>query len=366
MIALDKSRLLSGLCEDEFRELRAIAQVRKYPKGTIIFEAGDPGDGLYIIGEGGVTISALINQTEHRALSKLESGDFFGEMALLDNESRSATVTSDPDCTLYFIPREDLMKSLGRSPQLALSLVRQFSLRMREFNRQYVKEVLQAERFTLIGRFARSIVHDFKNPLGIIGFAADMTATEGATHEICSLARDRIRKQVDRLSNMINELLEFTRGSQVANVLALTDYASFVRPLIEDLRAETTAKSVTIVYDNEPPAVSLLLDPRRLTHAFFNLIHNAVDEMPNGGTITIRFIVTDKEVVTEIEDQGKGLAPEVAAKLFEPFATFGKSHGTGLGLSICKRILEDHHGWIKARNAPKQGAIFSFAIPRPA
>jgi signal transduction histidine kinase len=366
MITLDKSRLLSGLGEAEIQELRRIAQVRSYPKGTAIFAAGDPGDGLFVIGEGGVTISALINQTEQRALSKLEAGDFFGEMAVLDNEPRSATVTADPDCTVYFIPREDLLNRLGQSPQLALSLVRQFSLRMRDFNRQYVKEVVQAERFAIIGRFARSIVHDFKNPLAIIGFATDMTATEGATPEICVLAHERIRKQVDRLSNMINELLEFTRGSQVANVLALTNYASFVTPLIEELRSETAAKSVTLVYANEPPDLSLLLDPRRLTHAFFNLIHNAVDEMPNGGTITLRFMVMKKEVVTEIEDQGKGITPEVAAKLFEPFATFGKAHGTGLGLSICKRIIEDHHGWIKARNAPQQGAIFAFAIPRPA
>ncbi len=71
-------------------------------------------------------------------------------------------------------------------------------------------------------------------------------------------------------------------------------------------------------------------------------------------------------MVTEIEDGGQGIAPEIAGQLFEVFATHGKAHGTGLGLSICKRIIEEHHGWISARNQPGGGAVFSFGLPRRA
>jgi signal transduction histidine kinase len=67
--------------------------------------------------------------------------------------------------------------------------------------------------------------------------------------------------------------------------------------------------------------------------------------------------------VTEIEDTGPGIAPEIAGQLFEAFATHGKAHGTGLGLSICKRIIEDHRGWISARNESGRGAVFSFGLP---
>jgi signal transduction histidine kinase len=67
--------------------------------------------------------------------------------------------------------------------------------------------------------------------------------------------------------------------------------------------------------------------------------------------------------VTEIEDTGSGIAPEIAGQLFEAFATHGKAHGTGLGLSICKKIVEDHGGWIRSGNAPTRGAIFSFGLP---
>ena len=113
------------------------------------------------------------------------------------------------------------------------------------------------------------------------------------------------------------------------------------------------------------PAVPLLLDPTRLRRVFHNLLHNAGDVMPNGGIVMLRFTLKEGRVITEIEDTGPGIAPEIAPKLFEPSATFGKKDGTGLGLSICKRIIEDHRGRIWPETKPGRGAIFIFSLPRP-
>ena len=96
----------------------------------------------------------------------------------------------------------------------------------------------------------------------------------------------------------------------------------------------------------------------------YNLISNAVDVMPRGGKIRLRFNETDKHIVAEIEDSGPGIAPDIADRLFEPFATFGKSHGTGLGLSISQRIVEEHRGKISARNGSAGGAVFSITLPK--
>jgi signal transduction histidine kinase len=110
--------------------------------------------------------------------------------------------------------------------------------------------------------------------------------------------------------------------------------------------------------------VEVSIHPKRLRRIFYNLLHNATDAMPEGGRIILRFQATEKEVVTEVEDTGQGIPPEIAEHLFDPFATHGKAHGTGLGLSICKRIIEDHQGWISARNNPGRGAVFAFGLPR--
>ena len=133
--------------------------------------------------------------------------------------------------------------------------------------------------------------------------------------------------------------------------------------LAGDLRAEAELKSARIEMESAPPPLPVRFDSRRLSRVFYNLVHNATDAMLNGGTIFLRFQANDREIITEIEDTGSGVAPEVADKLFQPFTTHGKEHGTGLGLSICKKIVEDHGGRIAARSEPGRGAIFLFSLP---
>src|SRR5438105_6521478 len=229
MVVLKSNKLFSGMLAAELQALEQTAQLNTYKAGRHVFQEGDPGDGLYVIVDGKVQISCLVGQDQRRVLSRLGPGDFFGEMAVLDELPRSATASAETDIQVYFFLREDLLNILAHSPSLAVSLVKEFSRRMREFNHQYTQEVLQAERLTLVGRFARSIVHDFKNPLNVIGISAEMAAMERATDEMRQAAKIRIQKQIERLSDMINELLEFTRGSSSAVVLAMTNYAEFTR-----------------------------------------------------------------------------------------------------------------------------------------
>jgi len=352
-----------GLLAAELRDLKRTAPQRSFRKGQVIFKQGDVGDGVYLVEEGAVEISAMINEDDNRVLSFLGPSTFFGEMAVLDGQPRSATASAAEDTVVSFIPREAMLRALGQSPELLASLVREFSLRMRHFDQRFLEEVLQAERLAMVGSFAQSIVHDFKSPLNIIGFAAELAADEGATPEHRTEAKTQICRQVDRMTNMINELLEFTRGSSRSVTLEPTIYREFVDEFIRQIGPEAAEKSVKIRCENPAPALALALDRGRLLHVFYNLVNNAIDVMPEGGTITLRFRVRDDEVETELEDTGPGIAPEIKARLFQPFTTHGKTHGTGLGLSICKRIIEDHRGRIHARCEPGGGAVFSFTLP---
>ena len=252
MAELHDNRLFSALDSAELQLLRQQSVERELPAHTEIFKEGDPGDGIYVIRSGQVEISALIEQKERRVLGRLGPGDFFGEMAVLDSEPRSATATTNQPTSLYFIPRQSMLALLETSPRLAVRLVREFSLRMRDFNRRYIQESLQAERLTLVGRFARSIVHDFKNPLNVIGLAADLMTMDKATPELRKSATTRIRRQVDRLSNMISELLEFTRGSQQVVVPERLNYRDYIRHLIIELEPEAHDKRVTLVLRRDP------------------------------------------------------------------------------------------------------------------
>lgn len=362
MSELEKVELFSGLLSEEMQSLKQTAEMRAYQPGAVIFQEGDPGDGIYVVLEGKVQVSTLVSETERRVLTLVGAGDFFGEMAILDDRPRSATAQAEGETKVYFLHRDDLLKILEHSPKLAVSLLREFSLRLREFNRKYVEESLQAERLTLVGRFARSIVHDFKNPLNIIGLAAEIAGMDSATPELRRSAQQRIGKQVARLSNMISELLEFTRGSRSSIELSPASYPVYVRSVVEDLRSDLADKDVELEVE-DVPEVSTMIDQRRVVHVFYNLINNAVDVLRDGGKIFMRFSLEDGFVTTEIEDTGDGIAPEIMNKVFEPFATHGKAQGTGLGLAICKKIVEDHKGSIEARNSDAGGAIFSFRLP---
>jgi signal transduction histidine kinase len=234
---------------------------------------------------------------------------------------------------------------------------------LREFNRLHVQELIQAESLALVGRFAQAIVHDLKNPLSIISLASEMSELPGVSPEHRAKAQSRIRKQVERITDMVGDILIFTQGTHKEADLQPGDYRAFVLQLVGELRAEVDLKDVKINLENEPPPGRLYFDPRRLSRVFYNLVANATDFMPNGGVITFRFQPKEGFLVSEIEDTGPGIAPEVAGKLFQPFTSHGKAHGTGLGLSNCKKIVEDHGGVIAARSEVGRGAIFSFTLP---
>ncbi|HVU35212.1 MAG TPA: ATP-binding protein, partial [Opitutaceae bacterium] len=346
----------SGLLHAELQALHQAGQTRTFEAGAVIFSAGDPGDGFYIVESGRVQIIATFGGNEPLTLATITAGDFFGEMAVLDDAPRSATAKAETETRATFLSRETLLDLLDRRPRLALNLIREFSSRMRALNRKYVNEIIQAERLAVIGRFAATIVHDFKNPLTIIGLAAELACSDDTAPPMRVKAQTKIVRQVERMTNMLQELIEFTKPTGHRPTLRGVNFARYMKPLAEEIRQEIADRGVKLMLQMPPPEIEVRLDPPRLSRLFYNLLNNAVEAMPDGGRIFLRFTVNPDELQVDIEDTGPGIAPAVAPTLFRPFATHGKPHGTGLGLTICKKIAEDHGGRIWATSTPGKGA----------
>jgi len=363
MAELESVGLFQGLDPEDLQELRRTAQERKFVTGQEIFREGDPGDGVYIVREGLVEIAHFADRKEHRVFSRLGPGEIFGEMAVIENLPRSATAIAVGDVQVSFIPREKMLGLLKRAPGLAFNLLQDISRRLRDFNELHLREVVHAERLAMVGNFARAILHDLKNPLSVISLAAETLEHPGLAAEKRAQSLAYIHKQIENINEMISDILQFTRGTDTRAALGATDYRQFIHELLPELIADAKIKSVRVELRTEPPSVRLLLDARRLRRVFFNLLHNATDVMPDGGKLFLRFQRDAKEVITEVEDTGPGIAPEIADRLFQPFATHGKAHGTGLGLSISKKTVEDHGGRMGVRHEPGHGAIFSFTLP---
>jgi signal transduction histidine kinase len=363
MVELEAVELFRQLNRKELLDLREISREKYFPAHSKIFLEGDQGDGLYVIKDGLVEIVHLAGAEVRNIFSRLGPGEIFGEMAVIESRPRSATAIAAEDTQVYFIPREEMRMLLQHSPGLAFNMLQEISRRLREFNQLHLREIVQAERLAVVGRFAQAIVHDLKNPLSIIGLSAEMFSMPSINAQIRAKTQFRIKKQVDRINDLVSDILIFTQNTRKDVAPEPADFPGFIHELLTDLRAEAELKAAEIELQNEPPAARVLLDQRRLGRVFHNLVHNATDVMLNGGKIFLRFQLDKNEIITEIEDTGPGIAPEIADQLFEPFATHGKTHGTGLGLSICKKIVEDHGGRIWARNEPGRGAVFCFALP---
>ncbi len=362
-MASSKNSKAAGVLNANLQALAPGAQQRTFAPDQVIFSAGEKGDGFYIVVSGRVQISAAVGPRETRVLASIGPGDFFGEMAAIDDAPRSATATAEVCTQTLFVGRRRLLELLQRQPGLALSIIREFSARMRNLNQKYVDEIIQAERLAVIGRFATTIVHDFKAPLAVIGLATDLACSRGSRLAQRRQLRTMVARQTERMKSMLQELIDYTRpGGQPPKLRPLA-FAPYLNSLAKEARPELAQRGVKLVLATPPPSVPLKIEAQRLSRLFYNLLGNAADEMKDGGKITLRFRKTAGELHVDVQDDGRGIAPELADSLFQPFATHGKPHGTGLGLTICRRIAEDHGGRIWATSVPGEGATFSFTLP---
>jgi len=362
MVELEKAELFRLLKPDQLAALSQAAQQRHYQPGQAIFRAGDPGDGLYVVKSGLVEISGQLSGNARQIFSQIKPGEIFGEMAIVDRLPRSAYATAVSVTTVAFLGHDQIEQLLEQSPVFATALLKLVSHRLRDFNLHYLQEVLQAERLAAVGQFARSIVHDIKNPLSIISLTAEMLSKPDLPLSARASELTRIHKQLERVNDLISDMLHFTHGGQTPSLLPV-NFLHFIEEVQAELAPELQSRSVHLSITTPVPDVVLPLDVKRLRRVFYNLATNAAEVMPDEGTICLRFEQSGSELVSEMEDSGPGIAPEIFDRLFQPFVTHGKTHGSGLGLSICRKIVEDHGGRITAWNSKAGGAVFSFTLP---
>jgi two-component system sensor histidine kinase HydH len=168
-------------------------------------------------------------------------------------------------------------------------------------------------------------------------------------------------EETDRLNRVISELLEFARPSKLN--LKLSDLNELLKHSARLIQQEATAKNIQIHLNLTPDAVEAEVDPDRLTQCFLNLYLNALQAMKNGGQLAIVSATrVDSSVSFDIRDNGSGISIDDLSKIFDPYFTT-KPKGTGLGLAIVHKIIEAHHGQIKARSIIGQGTVFSIILP---
>jgi signal transduction histidine kinase/DNA-binding response OmpR family regulator len=221
-------------------------------------------------------------------------------------------------------------------------------------------QLIQAEKLAATGRLAASLAHEINNPLQAIHNCLHLVVNRSLTDEKKKYYLGLAQAEVDRLITLVQRALEFYRPSQGRP--AATD----VNRLIENVLALSNKRlehgRVQVRAQLQPDLAPLTAVPDQLTQVFLNLIINAVEAMPEGGTLTIRSALRDSQLAIEVQDTGPGLTPDESARIFEPFYTT-KAGGTGLGLAVSYGIIQQHGGRIEVQSAPAQGTTFTVWLP---
>ena len=205
-----------------------------------------------------------------------------------------------------------------------------------------------------------SIVHDLRNPLATIHGGAEMLVdsrlSEAQVHRI---ARN-IYCASARMRELLDEFFDWSRGA--GQSLETANVGELVASAVDKIAATAELQSVNIV-QVVPEGMSIALDRRRIRRVLLNLLINALEAMPGGGTIYVSAVADSRSVLIRVRDTGPGIAPEIRTRLFQPFATAGKAAGLGLGLAFSRRAVADHGGEIWAESCHR-GACFAIRLPR--
>mgnify|MGYP001111081813 FL=1 len=233
-----------------------------------------------------------------------------------------------------------------------------YAKHLEELVEERTKKLREAERWAAIGETAAMVGHDLRNPLTSIAGAAYLLKTtlgskmDDKTRESLEL----IEKNVRDSDKIVKDLLEYSGEIQleltVANPKSLAEEALSIFNIPENVRVIDLSK-------NEP---GITVDVEKMQRVFVNLIKNAVEAMPEGGTLSISSRKTNGDVEVSFADTGIGMTKEDVEKAFGPFFTT-KAKGLGLGLAISKRIVEKHGGSILVESTPGKGSTFTVRLP---
>ncbi|HXR37251.1 MAG TPA: ATP-binding protein [Candidatus Binataceae bacterium] len=232
--------------------------------------------------------------------------------------------------------------------------------------REREQELNRLERFTALGQLAGGLAHEIKNPLHFISLAVDQIRTRYAgqlsqekDHFLRQIAM--IKSEIHRLSGLIQNFLHY--GKPIEIHTAPIDLRAMVHDVLALSESRLKTQGIEVIErDGEVPAV-LNVDGEKIRTCFLNVVANATQAMPEGGTLKIGFERNNGALQVSFADNGVGIDPEVARHVFEPFFTT-KREGIGIGLFLSKTIMEKHGGDIKIEpSSPPPGAVVTFSFP---
>lgn len=374
-------RAFPGIKPDEIEELIAHSKVRSYAPGAILCQENAIEDTFYMILEGEAEVTKVINNNDKRLLKMLGPGDFFGEMALIHNAPRAATVTARTALTTLELDKDSFDRVLKKSSSIAMAMVSEISDRLRSNDQMAVEDLRMragelahayqklAEQELARREFLTNVAHELRTPLMVALGYLQMIQNGVLIGDQLSAGIETISRNIQQIAALVNDILFLQELDLVLPDFQEVDMNLVARAVVEHYEAAARERGIILRFAPTPNLPRVSGDFKSLERALMALVDNAIKFSPKGGDVDIRIIAEPETVLIDVHDHGIGIPKENLRKIFDRFYHLDKHEenlfgGIGLGLAITRQVIEQHHGTLEVVSDPEHGTTFTIILKR--
>jgi len=372
-------RAFPGISQLEIDELIARGQIKNYPASTVLCREGNSESKFYILLDGSVEVTKTINDVEERRLKVLEAGDFFGEMAIIHNAPRAASVTAMDRVTVLEVDKENFNRIIQRSSSISAAMVREISSRLRENDQMAVEDLKTratelarayhklAEQEQARREFITNVAHELRTPLMAAGGFLQLLQRGAISQEKLPATVDTIARNIQQITTLVNDILFLQEMDLILPKFQPVDLVAIARSIVEKYQEKAASNLITIQIETENDLPNVSGDPKSLERALMALVDNAVKYSQEGSQVKIRLYEESNHVVMTVEDEGPGIEEERIPHIFDRFYHAETSNenvfsGIGLGLAITNQVIKQHNGQLSVQSEPGKGSTFSVRL----
>ncbi len=393
--------MFSQLPAESLEELVKTGQTLLFEADQVVCWEGEKSDAMYVVLDGRIRVYKRDEKGNEVDIDALKAGDFFGEMALVDNETRSATVVCVTVCHLFMLDKDAFMNLLQNASTqgISFSVLSALVRRVRAISKKFFDEELssrmmqaemEAERHRSLAQMVAGVAHEVNTPLGIVNTAVDMidkrikndkltaplseNKASQATLEEMQEATELALRNTDRAHKLVQNFKKIS-VSQLSATRETVNLSDLLLDILELFKINARRANFQIEVKDSLPANQKAWSgyPGHLTQVLTNLLFNVQKHaypQQTDGKIEIGLradgLREPAQFVLTVQDYGRGIDPENLPQVFAPFFTTARSQGgTGLGLAIVHNIMTDAlKGNIAVESELNEGTMFTVTFPQ--
>jgi signal transduction histidine kinase len=372
-------RAVPGISPLEIDELVTRAEIKNFAPGYILCHEGAQEAKFYILLDGQVDVTKVINNSEQRHLKSLDVGDFFGEMALIHNAPRAANVVAASHVTVLEIDKENFDRVLQHSTTVSMAMVREISGRLRENDEMAIEDLRMraselahayqklAEQELARREFLSNIAHELRTPLMAAGGFLQLIQKGVIAPDKLPGAIETVTRNIQHITTLVNDILFLQEMDLILPKFQAVNMIPIAEEVARKYEDKAAASLLTIEVNVAPNLPNISGDAKSLERALMALVDNAIKFSPNGGHIEINLREDGNDVVIDVVDQGIGVDASRASHIFDRFYHIDKNDedlfgGIGLGLSITNQVIKQHNGVLSVHGEAGKGSTFTVRL----